>query len=357
MNIAKLFGGLALLVIGLIFLIGSAKVKGRSKVANMPKFFAVLLFSVVLIFGLVLVYQANGLAFMKLSPAGFSVAGVIGGNNSGVPICSYGGTYPNCNPAPTGQCPYAPSATYSGVEYYTSATLTGTSEYQLEGNRMTTTAISNTPENSMITYWINNGTEYVTPLTKRVICQVGQPFQVTGIANATTTAMPTVWDTKAHATVTPSGTNTTIGTGGSNGFEISYTGISQKALMPYGGLLVVEYNSTAFASEKVEVSGNDITANSGKFHITPAVVNTANTYKVYEILPSLDDQTGHTKTIYATLSASGTVDPTSLVYFKFYPANYYLGTDGNMHLDVEKFADGSSTRVGLGSISLEFDIV
>jgi len=50
------------------------------------------------------------------------------------------------------------------------------------------------------------------------------------------------------------------------------------------------------------------------------------------------------KRIQCQFQASGT-DPSGLYKVSMYPAGYYIGNDGQINLDVEKFANQDTTKV------------
>lgn len=259
-------------------------------------------------------------------------------------------TVPTGNPSPSaGACPFQPTATYSTKDLFSSTTVTGTAYYKVGNQPATTTATSNVNKDITYTYWVDNSSYYVKPQVKTANCDVNS-FVADAWNNNSATI--TLYDSVGRATsVTGSGTyssNISLGASGVANVELTYQGTAKKSRMPFGGVLVVEYNSSIAS---VTCSGSSIVPS--PYHVTVSTSYTTNTYQVFGVNGNLDDGSGMPKTISCQFQngATDAPDPT-VYYFHFIPANYYLTNDGNIVLDVEKFLNQATTRTGSGTQTL-----
>src|SRR3990167_4799828 len=113
--------------------------------------------------------------------------------------------------------------------------------------------------------------------------------------------------------------------------------------MPFGGVLIVEYNSTI---SSLTCTGDDLLS-SNPFHVTHTTQTTSNTYRTFGLAPSLDDGTGTVNTINCQFQNGATgLEAGAPYYYRFIPANYYITSDGRIQLDTEKYDNQDTTRTG-----------
>lgn len=241
----------------------------------------------------------------------------------------------------SGVTTYQPTASYTTFDKYASTTtVSGTSYYKVGSNKATTTAQTNVNKGDQITYWVDNSTYWVKPAVETAGAGVTS-IEAEAYANGTATI--TLYDT-VNRQSSDSGTyNTSMGANKQANEELTYQGTAKQSASPFGGVMIVEYNSTI---SSVTCTGDDL-LNSNPYHVTYTVTATTNTYKPYAYGPSLDDGTGSVRKINCQFQNGATaVGAGSAYYFKFIPANYYVTNDGDIVLDTEKFANGVTTRTG-----------
>lgn len=237
---------------------------------------------------------------------------------------------------------YQPTVSYATQDKFSTTSISGTSYYQDDGNPTTTTAITNIKPGVSYKYWVDNSTYWVA--LKDFVGQSGANSVVNKQVWANGSSTVTIYDLVNRQPTTSGVYNTSLGANKQANEEFTYQGTSKKSAVPFGGVLIVEYNATI---ADVSCTGDDLLA-SNPFHVTytPSVVQ--NTYKVYGVGSTLDDGTGAVKKITCQFNNGGTAvgagDP---YYFKIIQANYYVSQTGEVLLDVEKFADQSTTRTGL----------
>jgi hypothetical protein len=253
----------------------------------------------------------------------------------------FGGTgnTPIVSPIP-GDCSYQPTVAYAVKDVFSSTAVIGTGYYKVDDLAATTTAATNIAKGTTYQYWVSNTTGgwHVKPLTFVANCGANNV-----IAQAWQNATPSVtaYDLVNRATVTGSAYNTSLVASGSANIEIAYQGVAKKSFMPFGGLMVLEYNATI---SSVICTGQDITSGQ-PLHITYSSSALTSTNKVFQIAPSIDDGTGSLRTIQCQFKNGGTANGNAAWYIKFYPADYYPTNAGNFALDVEKTANDDTTRV------------
>lgn len=246
---------------------------------------------------------------------------------------------------------YAPTATYATTDKYAQTTaITGTAYYSLDGSRFGTSSYTNPGKQSSVSYWIDNssaqaGQYWVAPLTQTVV-NSNPNFQNLGYKNGTGSV--SLYDITANTPVAVASHNVTLAANGQANIRLTYTPTNKQSAIPFGGDFVVEYNSSI---SSVSCNGEGIEAQS-PFHTTYTVTNTNDKFTIFHVLgvqdgTGFDDATGKIRTIDCQFLNGGSVPGTgNAYYFKFIPANYYLGQDGLIRLDTEKYADGLTTRVG-----------
>ena len=280
--------------------------------------------------------------FVLLLVGGFLVLGQYGALSSFGVIFAIsdggdGSSVSNTNPVNT-IATYQPTAAYSGKDKFSSTTVTGTSYYKPNQLPATTTAYSNVNVGDDVTYWIDNGTYYVTPI-QRVVGTGVNSFTALAYQNATVSV--TGYDLTNRQSTANGAYNASMAANKQANIEITYQGTAKKSAAPFGGVMVVEYNSTI---SSVTCTGDDLLS-SNPFQVTYSTAQTPLAYKVYAFGSSLDDGTGSVKRISCQfLNGNTAAGAGSVYYVNFLPANYYLSNDGRILLDVEKSANSDNTR-------------
>lgn len=274
----------------------------------------------------VIAFLATGHSFSSLSVApssSLSVANVSGG--VGTPASSNLGNF-------------QATATYAVKDKFSTATVSGTSYYKADGTPATTTAISNVQPGVQYMYWVDNNSYYVQPVTFTA---------VTGTQNLVANAWAnesgsiTGYDTKNHQSTTGGAYNTTLGANANAYEQFTYTGVAKKSSGPFGGLMVLEYNSSI---SSVTCTGDNIlpAGSVNPYHLTYTTTATTHTYQEWVYTSGFDDGTGTLQTINCQFTNGNTAIPTNDSYvLTFYPANYYIGNDGNFYLDTSEYANGN----------------
>lgn len=240
-----------------------------------------------------------------------------------------------------GAVTYQPTASYTTTDKYASTTtVSGTSYYKINSNKATTTAQTNVNKGDQITYWVSNSTYWVQPAVETAGAGV-TPVEAEAFANGTATV--TLYDTVNRQDVTSGAYNTSMGANKNGNIELTYQGTAKASSTPFGGVMIVEYNSTL---SSVTCTGDDL-LDSNPYHVTYTVTATTNTYKPYAYGPSIDDGTAKVRKISCQFQNGATaVGAGSAYYYKFIPANYYVTNAGDIVLDTEQFANGLTTRTG-----------
>jgi hypothetical protein len=239
---------------------------------------------------------------------------------------------------------YQPTATYGGTNKFDSTTsISGTSYYKVGTNKATTTAQTNVNQGDQIMYWIDNSSYYIKPVVDTAGPGV-TPFNAEGYANSSATV--TLYDKLNKQLVTDGAYNTTLSANGKANVEITYQGTAKGSAGPFGGLMVLEQNSSISA---VTCTGDDLLENDPGYHLTYAVSATTHTYKSFPYGPTLDDGSGDARILNCQYQNGASAPGTGSAYYvKFVPANYYVTQNGDIVLDTEKNANGDNTRTGLG---------
>lgn len=242
---------------------------------------------------------------------------------------------------------YQPTASYSTTNHFSSASVSGTSYYKAGNNKATTTAITNTDPTISYQYWVDNSTYYIKPFSF-----IGSGTKAIGNNEAYKNGSLTIngYDLINDRAVTSGAYNTSLATGTA---KIKYTvlGSATTTAMPFGGVLVVEANSTI---QQINCFGDGISSTpSTKYQVTYSPTTTTSRYVIYEVSPgydvSPDGLIGTTKTFECDFTSSTDPGANSLYYVKMIPANYYyVNSDGSFALDVEQKLNGLTTRTGAG---------
>jgi hypothetical protein len=278
------------------------------------------------------------------------IAGGNGGgdNGNGEIICPAGTVLQGsvCVSTQGGGANYQPTGTYSGKNKFSTEVLTGTAYYKVGSNDATTTAQTNLNVGDSITYWISNTTYYVKPVTHTAVQGI-TTFQAEGYKNSSSTV--TLYDTVNRQDVTASGEyasyNTSMGANDLANIELTYQGTADGSAGPFGGVVVAEYNSTI---SKVTATGT-VLLSDNPYHVTYSASATTRVGKQWAFGPALDDGTGSVQRLSFQFKNGATAVGAGSPYkFKFIFANYYVTKLGDIVLDTEKYADGDTTRTGLG---------
>jgi hypothetical protein len=248
-------------------------------------------------------------------------------------------------PAP-GNAPFNPTASWSTVDKFTSGAVTGTAYWQVGANRASTSNASNVNPGTAYKYWMSNSTYFVKPL--EVTGAAGNNVYVNSEAYANGTIALTAYDTSGKAAIGVTTHNATLGANGVVNVEFDYQPVYGASNLPFGGLFVIEMNNTITS---VSCTGDGISTNSGKYHLTYATSNLSAKYQAFEIASGYDSGSGGAlKAINCQFTNGGSSAAYSQYIAKVIPANYYIANDGNIYLDVEKFMNnGASTRTGIGT--------
>jgi hypothetical protein len=240
---------------------------------------------------------------------------------------------------------YQPTATYTTKDKYATTTVSGTSYYKVNSLPATTTAQTNVNNGDNLVYWVSNTTYYVRPAFKTAGSGV-TPIQAEAFANGTGTV--TLYDLIGRVGAGATSSNVSIGANDIANIEVTYQGTAKQSEAPFGGLFVVEYNSS-IASLTCE---GDALTDVNPYHLTYTTSATTHTYKAFPFTSALDDGTASIKRITCQFrNGASAVGAGAYYTAKFIPANYYITNAGDIVLDVEQFANDATTRTGLGTAS------
>lgn len=322
---------IAMILAGLAMLIAVGK-KSFKKKGPMNTIF--------LILGIVLLgYGAVGTAGqfgLDLGPADafFLSAGVANVDNGGNTVNK------NTNTGGSGATTFQPTATYTTKDKYSTTTVRGTSYYKQGSSPATTTAKTNVNERTSYTYWVDNSTYWVQPVTMTATDGVNE-FVATAWQNGSVSL--SLYDQVGRASATNGASNISMGANDEASVELTYDGSADTSAGPFGGIMVAEYNSTI---SQVTCTG-DVLLDNNPYHLTYTTSATTHTFKPWAYGPELDDGSGKIHRIDCEFKNGATaVGAGSAYYFKFIPANYYVSDAGDILLDTEKFANGETTRTG-----------
>lgn len=249
------------------------------------------------------------------------------------------------------QCTVQETATYSTIDVYSTTTPAGTSYYKENGKKAQTTALSNIKKGLEYTYWLDNESYFVEPETVKVECGPNL-FQAEGwnVVNATITTYDTVNDQPT----TDGKYNTSMAANAQAKIKITYAGTYKKSNMPFGGLMVLEYNNTIAT---VSCTGTDIASvGKGPYSLTYQPQSTRNSYTTLQLADTIDNGKGEVHTINCQFNNGATATGLEAPwYITLIPANYYITNNGEILLDTEQNANGLTTRTApLGYRGLTF---
>lgn len=238
---------------------------------------------------------------------------------------------------------YQPTGAYSAKNKYDATiTISGTSYYKVGSEKVTTTAQTNLNQGNQIEYWVDNSTYFIKPIVKTAGPGV-TPFDASGYKNSSATI--TLYDKLNKQIVTDGNYNTSMGANDKANIEVTYQGTAKGSAGPFGGLMVLEQNSTI---NSITCKGDDLLEEDPGYHLTYTVSLTTHTYKSFPYGPTLDDGSGDARIINCQYQNSGSASGDGVVYkVKFIPANYYVTNDGDIVLDTEKNANDANTRTNL----------
>lgn len=311
----------AILVASVIALIWVFRIRGKT-VGNVSKTFVMIgIFAIV---GL-LSWQMGLLSGIGLRGTTLSIDGNTDGGSGGDTVIAT----------------YQPTASYSVKDKFATTTVSGTSYYKQDGAPATTTQLSNVNPNDQIQYWMDNDTYWVQPVSNVVSGGVNY-FSASAWLNGTATI--TGYDLVNRQSVGLGVYNTSMGANKQANIEYTYQGTAKKSAAPFGGVFVVEYNSTI---PDVSCTSSALLS-SNPYQLTWTVQSTSDTYKAYTFGPSLDDGTGSVQKITCQFNNGATAAGAGARYYAYFiPANYYVSQNGDILLDTEKSADASTTRTGI----------
>jgi len=243
---------------------------------------------------------------------------------------------------------YQPTASYATKDKFSTTAVSGTAYYKVNDLPATTTAKTNVKSGERYTYWVSNDSYYVEP-----VVFIAEPGVNDIVADAWENASATItgYDVVNHETITNGAYNTSMGANDQANIQITYQGTAKKSAGPFGGVMVVEYNSTI---SSVTCTG-DYLLPENPYHLTYTTSATTHTYKAWAYSSEVDDGSGAVRTFDCQFkNGAKAVGAGSPWYVKFIPANYYVTNDGDIVLDVEKFENDDTTRTGLGTPSATF---
>jgi hypothetical protein len=283
--------------------------------------------------------------FGLLSGLGLNPIAPIATGVTQVPFISVAQTGQQTGTPVSGQCAVQATGAYSTVNEFGTESVSGTSYYKEGSDKATTTAKTNLNKGSSYQYWVSNSTYYATPITKIAECKVN-PFESKAYQNGSITI--TGYDLVKKSVINSTDSLTSMAANANAKVEFTIVGAAKTSALPFGGVMVVEYNSTI---PTVACSGDGIVGPNSKYQITYSDASTSHTHKVYEVASGFDvstdgGNTGVTKIIRCDFSNGALGATGDSFYIKFYPANWYLANDGSLYLDVEKKMNSATTKTG-----------
>lgn len=235
---------------------------------------------------------------------------------------------------------YQPTATYTTQDKYSTTTISGTSYYKRGNTKASTTAQTNVNVGDRLVYWVDNSTYWVKPAIKNA-GQGVTPVEAEAWANST--ASVSLYDQVGRASATNGASNVSMGANDQANIEVTYQGTAEGSAGPFGGIMVAEFNSTISSL----LCTGDVLLSNNPYHLTYTTSATTHTFKEFAYGSSLDDGSGSVKRIDCQFkNGASAVGAASQYYFKFAPADYYVTNGGDIVLDTEKHADGTTTRTG-----------
>lgn len=320
---ANLLATVGVLFFGLLMYLAITKVKSGDKVMGAPRGFIIFLFLIPLVLSAWQLAGYYGIAGLK------PLAGVTVEGEEPPPII-------------TGET-YQPTASYAAKDLFSTTTIGGTSYYKVGDDPATTTAKTNVKVGKEYTYWVSNVTTYVEP---KVFTAVSGTNDIVADGYRNDSVTLTGYDIVNHESVTGGAYNTSMGANDQANIQFTYQGTSKKSAGPFGGIFVVQYNSTI---SSVTCTGDQI-AESTPYHLTYTGNETAHTFKTWGYTADMDDGSGSVRYIDCQFKNGATEAGADASYaITFYPANYYVTNAGDIVLDVEKFENDDTTRTGYSS--------
>lgn len=242
---------------------------------------------------------------------------------------------------------FQPSASYATQDKFATTSVTGTGYYKEGSSPATTTAISSVVKGKTYQYWLDNSSWWVTPYT----FVAGDTNNVINkVAYTNSSATLTVLDGVNNKVVSSSGTggNITLGANGVGNAVIKYQGTAKGSGGAFGGMMVVETNSSISSITCSSPDGVIAEGNPSGFQVTYTPSLTTHVGRLFEYTPALDDGSGAAKTINCQFQngATAVTGVNDVWLVKFIPANYYVSQKGDILLDTEKAADNSNARTG-----------
>lgn len=249
---------------------------------------------------------------------------------------------------------YQPTASYETQDKYSSTSVTGTSYYKklgsVSGNNIvggvpaSTTAISNTESGSQYAYWVDNTTAGANYWVKPLIFTAGVTDNIVNkeVYNNGTGTM-SVYDLVGKASATSGASNISMAGDAQANVEFTYQATNKKSAVPFGGVLVLEQNSS-ISEVSCTLDGSPLPLNT-RFQVTYTASTVNHIGRQFELPYGFDDGTGQVKAIQCQYNNGASAAGTGVAYFaSIIPADYYVSQAGDILLDTEKSADGSTTR-------------
>lgn len=250
---------------------------------------------------------------------------------------------------------YAADAAYSTQNAFSTASVSGTA-YYAEKNGIFQTSAPKLERGTEYTYWVSSATEYVDPLTFKASGSNNIVNKKAYTAGAITiTGYDVVYACNVNDAIDGTDCNTTLGAGKEAKIDVKYLGSGKIANLPFGGVMVVEYNASIPTQT---CSGDGIVGLNSKYQVTYSDSATSYTHKIYEVSPGFDISknavlgTGVTNVIRCEFVAGSTGAAPGPWKVTFIPANYYIGNDGKLYLDVEQKMNSATIRTGIAEASL-----
>lgn len=246
-------------------------------------------------------------------------------------------------------CNSIPTVTYATRDAYGTTAVSGVTTYYKSGSSpATTTALTNPQAGSSVSYWVDNTTWFTAPFTKTVACSANDPFIAKAYQNSSSISL-SVYDSLNKVLATESTTlatsnstalNVSIGASSIMNLEVSWTGVKNRASMPYGGCLLVEIPTNI---SSVTIGGEGITSGC-PYQVTHNTLSVNNNYKEFTIPSGWDaDGSAATKTFNVQILASAN-NPQGYGRMVFIPASYYVTNSGDFALDIEESLNDVNTR-------------
>ena len=287
--------------------------------------------------------------FILVGLFAYSFLGPGFGQQAAVP-----GAGPNGQAITGSVCSYQPTATYEAKDKYSTTVISGTSYYKVDADPAQTTAYTNVNSGDKIQYWVQNTSRYYVEPSNATVTRCTNAFNADGIRNGTATL--TAYDTTNSRSIDNGVANISMGANAQANIRYTYQPTARQGFMPFGGVLVLEQNSSIPGSG-VACNAPFLSSNTraDAFTVTYTVAATTNAFVIYRVAPSIEDGSGSAATF--TCQYGNGANPAgagAAFYATLIPANYYITNDGDILLDVEQAANDLSTRTGLGQLPETF---